>query len=55
MTEDYPYKVEQLEKNFQNILVLNKDIDNIKEVMDKKLKFLEQNHHTMKNLETIQS
>jgi hypothetical protein len=47
MTEDYPYKVEQLEKNFQNILVLNKDIDNIKEVMDKKLKSLKDVHSLM--------
>ena len=40
MIEDYPYKVEQLEKDFQNILFLNTDIDNIKDVMDKKLKNL---------------
>ena len=47
MIEDYPYKVEQLEKDFQNILFLNTDIDNIKDVMDKKLKNLKEVHTLM--------
>jgi len=47
MIEDYPYKVEQLEKDFQDILFLNKDIDNIKDVMDKKLKKLKEVHTLM--------
>jgi hypothetical protein len=47
MNEDYPYKIDKLLKNFDNIIILNEKIDQEKSLMKTKLSKLKEMHSDM--------